>query len=226
MGKVLKPGVTIKGTKEGLLFFLDDSRPFTAIMNELKYKLEHNNAAHIWDGPEMKVQIKLGKRQITKQEELELRNLFAIRKNLQIQGFESEAGSYLLEPEHGIQMLVGTVRSGQVLQHVGDLLFAGDVNPGGIIQSTGSIFVLGALRGLAHAGVKGDHTAIIAASILRPTQLRIAEIISRPPDHWEEKEVEMQFAYVHGEQISVEKMHLLSQIRPEKEWKEPYHRGI
>ncbi|MBA4496157.1 septum site-determining protein MinC [Paenactinomyces guangxiensis] len=220
MGKVLKQGVTIKGTKDGLLFFLDDSRPFSAVLKELKYKLEQNNASHIWDGPEMKVKIKLGQRQISKPEEIAVRELFSIRKNLIIHEFESEGMPYLLDRESGIEMLSGTVRSGQVLTHTGDILLLGDVNPGGTIQSTGSIYVMGAIRGLAHAGSKGDETAIIAASILRPTQLRIADVISRPPDQWDESEVNMRFAYLVNNQIAVEKMHHLSRIRPDQEWKE------
>ncbi len=58
------------------------------------------------------------------------------------------------------------------------------MNPGGTILSTGSIYVMGSLKGMAHAGRDGDESAVIAASLLKPTQLRIANIISRPPDEW------------------------------------------
>lgn len=220
MGKALKPGVTIKGTKNGLLFFLDDSRPFSEVLNELKHKLEHNQASQIWDGPEMNVQVKLGQRRITKPEELAVRECFSIRKNLIVQEFESEGKPDLLDPQLGIQMLSGTVRSGQVLNFEGSLLFLGDINPGGAVQSTGSIYIMGALRGLAHAGSQGDESAIIAASIFRPTQLRIADVISRPPDRWDELENSMRFAYLVNNQISVEKLHCISHVLPQKEWKE------
>jgi septum site-determining protein MinC len=220
MGKTLKPGVTIKGTKDGLLFFLDDSRPFSAVLEELKHKLENTHAAHIWDGPDLNVTIKLGKRQITKAEEVAVRELFSVRKNLIIQGFESDDIPYLRGGDQDLGIKSGTVRSGQVLIHKGNLLFLGDVNPGGTIQCTGSIYVLGALRGLAHAGSEGDTNAIIVASVLRPTQLRIADVISRPPDRWDESEIGMRFAYVIDNQIVVERIHHLGQLRPELEWKE------
>lgn len=220
MGNRLKPGITIKGTKDGLRFYLDDSRPFTEILDELRSKLEDTHAAKIWDGPEMNVLIHLGSRQITRMEELALRDMFSTRKNLVVKQFETEGKPYLLEKEAGIQLRVGTVRSGQIFSFEGDLLFAGDVNPGGIIRATGDIFVLGALRGLAHAGINGDKRAIIAASVLKPTQLRIADVISRPPDRWDESEVGMRFAYVVENQIAVERMVHLSQIRRENEWKE------
>ncbi|SDW26188.1 septum site-determining protein MinC [Marininema mesophilum] len=220
MGKVLRPGVTIKGSKDGLHFFLDESRPFSTLLSELQYKLE--NASTLFDGPDTYIYIKIGDRKITREEEKELRALFALRKNLIIRSIEAVDGkSYLVDEEDGIQLLAGTIRSGQVLEHRGDLLLLGDLNPGGTIRCTGSIYVLGALRGLAHAGGEGDERAIIAASLLRPTQLRISDVVSRPPDQWDESEISgMNFAYLLGGQIAVDKMHHLSRIRPEIEWKE------
>ena len=220
MGKVLKPGVLIKGTKDGLVFFLDDSRPFSAILNELKYKLMHNQASQIWEGPETKVKIQLGNRQISKHEEIALKELFSLRKNLIVSGIESEKKPYIAPSGTGIQMMSGTVRSGQVLTHQGDLLLLGDVNPGGTVQATGSIYILGALRGLAHAGIDGDRSVIIAASHFKPTQLRIADIISRPPDEWKDSDANMRFAYIVNQQIAVDQISHFPLIWPEKEWKE------
>ena len=40
-----------------------------------------------------------------------------------------------------------------------------------------NIIVLGALRGLAHAGAKGNKQAIIAAGMLDTVQIRIANIV-------------------------------------------------
>lgn len=214
----MKPNVTIKGTKEGLQFYLDDSCPFSVILEELKYKLEQNHS--LWDGPDTKIRFKLGQRQITREEEHALRSLFDSHKNLVIHGIESDGMPYLFDPKAIITTLSGTVRSGQVLTHVGDLLFLGDVNPGGSIQATGSIYVLGALRGLAHAGMQGDERAIISASLFKPTQLRIADVISRPPDEWNDHESSMRFAYIVEGQISVERMNHFCQIRPDREWKE------
>jgi septum site-determining protein MinC len=227
MGKVMKTGVTIKGTREGLLFYLDDARPFPTVLEELRHKLENRHAAQIWDGPVMKVVIKLGKRRITRDEEKQVRELFSIRKNLIIHAFETDSGGpHLIDADSDIQIKVGTVRSGQVLTHTGNLLFMGDVNPGGTIRCTGSIYVLGALRGLAHAGMNGDDSAIIVASVFRPTQLRIADVISRPPDEWDGSEVSMRYAYKEGNAIVVEKVQHLAQVRPEFEWKENRKRFI
>lgn len=75
-----------------------------------------------------------------------------------------------------------TIRSGQVELYPGNIVIIGDVNPGALIQAKGNIIVLGSLRGLAHAGIGGNQYAMVAAYNLQPTQLRIGNMIVRPPD--------------------------------------------
>jgi len=76
----------------------------------------------------------------------------------------------------------GTVRSGRQVRHNGDVVVLGDVNPGGQVVAAGDVIVMGTLRGMVHAGATGDHTAVVAAFRLRPTQLRIASYVARPPE--------------------------------------------
>ncbi|MEB3298881.1 MAG: septum site-determining protein MinC [Candidatus Sericytochromatia bacterium] len=76
----------------------------------------------------------------------------------------------------------GTVRSGQVMIAEGHLVIMGDVNAGAEVRAGGDILVFGTLRGMAHAGMSGDRGAVIVALNLRPTQLRIADLIARAPD--------------------------------------------
>ena len=73
-------------------------------------------------------------------------------------------------------------RSGQGLKVDGNLVIMGDVNPGAEIAATGDIIVFGVLRGVAHAGLRGDRSTMVAAFRLRPTQVRIADLIVRAPD--------------------------------------------
>ncbi|MCI8548801.1 MAG: hypothetical protein HFJ38_07985, partial [Bacilli bacterium] len=49
----------------------------------------------------------------------------------------------------------GSFRSGQKMEVEGSLVIIGDVNSGAEVMATDNIVVLGALRGLAHAGAKG-----------------------------------------------------------------------
>ncbi len=78
--------------------------------------------------------------------------------------------------------LKGTVRSGMVVEAPGHLVVLGDVNAGAEVRAGGDIVVFGTLRGVAHAGAAGDLDARIQALNLRPTQLRIGDLIARAPD--------------------------------------------
>lgn len=71
----------------------------------------------------------------------------------------------------------GSLRSGQKLETEGSLIILGDVNSGAEVIASDNIVVLGALRGLAHAGAKGNKQAMISAGILDTVQIRIANVI-------------------------------------------------
>ena len=71
----------------------------------------------------------------------------------------------------------GSLRSGQKMESEGSLVILGDVNPGAEVMASDNIVVLGALRGLAHAGAKGNKQAIISAGLLDTVQIRIANVI-------------------------------------------------
>lgn len=75
------------------------------------------------------------------------------------------------------------VRSGGEIRHPGTIVLMGDVNPGGTIAAAGDIIVWGRLRGVAHAGSEGDRRRTIAALRMEPTQLRIADVVARAPQH-------------------------------------------
>lgn len=76
----------------------------------------------------------------------------------------------------------GTLRSGQLLKFHGNIVVIGDANPGSEIVASGNIVVLGTIRGIVHAGATGNKDAVIVAFNLQPTQLRIADVITRPPE--------------------------------------------
>jgi septum site-determining protein MinC len=213
---ITKNIVTIKGTKDGLVFIMDDTCSLEELITELKEKLEYSHQ-QILSGPLIPITLKLGFRYVNKEQEQLLRDIIGLKGNLVIKSFESSVitkeEALLDKLASTIRVETGTIRSGQELRHSGDLLLLGDINPGGGVYCTGSIFILGALRGLAHAGCEGNEEAIIAASELRPTQLRIAEVISRPPDEWMDGNNEMEFAYLEDGQMSIDKLNQVHKIR-------------
>lgn len=96
---------------------------------------------------------------------------------------ESGAGSWAAGQQEKQTILISrTLRSGQSVFYPGNVVIIGDVNPGAQVTATGDVIVVGALRGMVHAGAGGDESAMVVAFRLEPTQLRIANHISRPPE--------------------------------------------
>ncbi|HVB23078.1 MAG TPA: septum site-determining protein MinC [Ktedonobacteraceae bacterium] len=75
-----------------------------------------------------------------------------------------------------------TVRSGQAIHHPSTVVVLGDVNPGAEIVAGGDIIVWGVLRGMVHAGYPDNEQALVCALQLAPVQLRVAHLLSRPPE--------------------------------------------
>lgn len=210
-----KQHITIKGVKEGLIFLLDDDCEFSALLDELQYKLEKSHQ-QLLTGPIVHVHVKLGTRQLDEDDKERIRTAIRQQGNLLVQSVESDTPEVVKgEDGRNLKILTGIIRSGQTVEHDGNLLLMGDLNPGGSIMCTGDIYVLGALRGLAHAGTKGLEHAIIAASLLRPTQLRIGEVISRPPDEWMTGDAAMEFAYLNEGVMKIDKLTQLHRMRKE-----------
>jgi septum site-determining protein MinC len=82
--------------------------------------------------------------------------------------------------EETAMFLSRTLRSGTRIEFAGHVVVMGDVNPGAEIVAQGNVMVWGRLRGMVHAGSKGNRAAIICALDLSPTQLRIADEVSSP----------------------------------------------
>jgi len=76
-----------------------------------------------------------------------------------------------------VMVIERTLRSGNVIRFAGDVTVFGDVNAGAQIEADGNITVMGSLRGLAHAGARGDDRAVVIAFDMAAPQLRIAQRI-------------------------------------------------
>ncbi|MCI9365109.1 MAG: septum site-determining protein MinC [Clostridia bacterium] len=102
----------------------------------------------------------------------------------------------------------GSLRSGNRVEFEGSIIILGDVNAGAEVIAEDHIVVLGEIRGLAHAGAKGNKNAIIAANAIEAPQIRIANIvkeIERPEsleEMWDEPLKTK--AYVENNEIVLE----------------------
>ncbi|MDW8095352.1 MAG: septum site-determining protein MinC [Aquificaceae bacterium] len=70
------------------------------------------------------------------------------------------------------------LRSGQRIEHNGDILILGDVNKDAQVVATGNIIVMGKLRGVAIAGALGDESAVVVALEMEPQQVRIGKKVA------------------------------------------------
>lgn len=97
----------------------------------------------------------------------------------------------------------GSLRSGQKLESEGSIVIIGDVNSGAEVMASDNIIVLGSLRGLAHAGAKGNKQAIIAAGLIDTVQIRIANIV-KEIDRDEEPLHKQSYVSVVNDQIVID----------------------
>lgn len=207
-----KQNVNIKGTKEGLIFLLNDECPFDELIIELKNKLENSHQG-ILSGPITRVIIKTGYRNITDEQQDYIREIFKTHGNLFVYSIDNEVEVLREQIRSQAKLFTGIIRSGQTLSHDGNILLVGDVNPGGNIVATGDIFILGTLKGIAHAGKDGDDSAIVAASVMESPQIRIADYISELEAELKLEGTNHNFAYVKNKKINLGKIQNFSKLR-------------
>ncbi len=152
-------------------------------------------------------------RRLSTDEETEIRNIFAERTKLELK-FEMPKQMGLATIDNifnkditisSTKVFRGTVRSGKRIEYEGSIVVLGDVNGGGEIIAEGNITVLGNLRGFAHAGAKGNRSAFVAAEVINPTQLRIADVIMKNEREKNNLELGYEIATIKMGEIEIDK---------------------
>lgn len=171
-----KTYVHMKGTKDGLVLRLDDQCAYSELVEELKQKVSDGGV----DGP-IDVQLHFGTRFCTDEQKQELMKIVHQNSNMLVTKVMSDVIT-IDESNARIALqksdtYVGVVRNGQILRSSGDIIILGDVNPNGRVEAGGNVYVLGKLKGIAHAGVPNNDEAIVAAAHFAPTHIAIANVI-------------------------------------------------
>lgn len=96
----------------------------------------------------------------------------------------------------------GSLRSGKKVEYEGSIVVLGDVNSGAEVIAGENIVIVGTLRGMAHAGAKGNRKAMISAVSIEAPQLRIADIIKESEK--EEEQERKTYAYIEENKIIIE----------------------
>ena len=198
--------VSINLKKDNTIIKIDDNATEEEILKDLSEKIEE--LARLYQEEKTPIRV-TGK--ILKQEELE-KVTQTIEQYLKVPitfdttttlGLHSIVRSYKENVEKSETIFhKGSLRSGQKLEVEGSLVVIGDVNAGAEVIARDNIVVLGALRGLAHAGAKGNKEAIIATGKLEAVQIRISNIV-REIDREVEEPVEQAYIYVDKDEIVI-----------------------
>lgn len=216
-------GVTIKGTKDGLLVTLGGGT-LASLLAELEERLR--GTASFFKGGW--VALAVGQRELSAEDIERIKALLAqnevtlgtvisespatraIARHLGLQTKRSPNlqphPDWRTEEEFSEGGLIRrTLRSGQIVRHPGHVVIIGDVNDGAEVIAGGDILIWGSLRGTVHAGATGNDQAIVCALDLAPTQLRIGKHIARPPEGKPEYRATPEVAFIEEGKIIVKK---------------------
>lgn len=108
------------------------------------------------------------------------------------------AGFHVTEPLQGhadltagsnVVILNHSLRSGQCEEHDGDVVLVGHLNDGAELYAGGSVFVLGKLKGLVHAGCNRVDGICVVTGSFEARQLRIGDKLCDQFGKWWRKPV-------------------------------------
>lgn len=183
--------VKINGENERVLIKLKEEATQEEIMDSLKKKLtelkklykEENNPIFI-TGKILKNSEMLAIKNLINSK-IDVKVDFDTPKTLGLHGIKKSFDKEIESSD--TKFFRGSVRSGQRIEYEGSIVILGDVNDGAEIIAADNVIVVGVLRGLAHAGAKGNKKGIIAAASIESKQIRIADIIKEIEDEKDEE---------------------------------------
>ena len=167
--------VTFKLTKDRFIIIFDENISFETVKKVLIKKI--NDSAKFFDGTKFKTLLK--GRCFDEEELFEIKKILS--EKIGFDEIEEEQIKYNWKEnnvEGRTKFYKGTMRSGASINFNGNVVVMGDINPGAEVIATGNIIVTGTIKGMVHAGAKGNDSAIITGMGIKPTQIRIANLIA------------------------------------------------
>jgi len=184
-------GILIKGNRDGIntTIYMNKFACFEDMLKMLLKKL--SKGKHFYKGTTLILKIDLN---LINKKELEIiKN--ALLTEIQIKDIvlediekevekvqEKEARVFSGVYEGKTKFIRKTIRSGQSISYHGNIVVIGDINSGAEIYADGNVIVLGVIKGKVSAGTNGNTKAVIAAFLLQPEILKIANVFAMSPD--------------------------------------------
>lgn len=184
-------GILIKGNRDGIntTIYMNKFACFEDMLKMLLKKL--SKGKHFYKGTTLILKIDLNL--INKKEleiiknalltEIEIKAIVLedIEKEVEkVQEKETRVFSGVYEGK--TKFIRKTIRGGQSISYQGNIVIIGDINSGAEIYADGNVIVLGVIKGKVSAGTNGNTKAVIAAFLLQPEILKIANVIAMSPD--------------------------------------------
>ncbi|KRL61872.1 septum site-determining protein MinC [Latilactobacillus fuchuensis] len=174
--------VTLRGRKEGFELNIDAGADFDQALlalAELLTKIRQEQPTLGSD--KIELELTTGLRLLNEAQETALQTTLARFPEFQVNRIQSlvmtiEEATAQREADR-LHVEPNVLRSGQEVNYDGDVLFVGNLHQGATVKASGSIFVLGEVAGIVHAGYPDNPEAVIAGDLSHAVQLRIADAV-------------------------------------------------
>lgn len=171
--------VTLKGRKAGFELQLNAAASIAEVLDQLRALL--TQLAKDTPEGELAFMLETGDRLFDEEAANSVKAIFAEFPRFSIDSVHANVANQVSVKQqllsHMTHLDGSVIRSGQLVEYTGDVLFLGDLHQGGTLRTTGSIFTMGHVNGLLIAGANGDTDAVIGGDISEAGQIRIADTI-------------------------------------------------
>ena len=170
----------LKGYKDGYELIIRDNADFDQALSELKDLFRKLQLDTVGEEKQISFTVNTKRRLLSAKQKQKIEALVGNYPRFSIYKFVSD----VVDTKDALEFMEehtfvnsDTIRNGQVKLIKGDVLFLGNIHKGGILQATGSIFVLGNVEGILHAGYNDNVIAVIAGNFKQAQQVRISDLV-------------------------------------------------
>lgn len=180
----MKNACTIKSSPNGINLILNEEIAFDVILEEIARKFEQSRP--FFGSASMALSFE--GRKLSEEEETRILDVIQKNSDIDVVCIMERNASKDLAFVKALQKVARQIPDGEEgcffkgslvdeneLEMEKSIVILGDVAPGCVVKSTGSIIVLGGLYGKAYAGTEGNANTYVAALEMSPEKIKIGE---------------------------------------------------